>query len=154
MPRLVSARYACSLPVTARLTSRRYVASRSSAARRPSAMDSTRYESSTCVYLSADLAPVAGDPGASIQATTFAPDRSSPAAGAIASTVVVMLPVKKASTPALSSRNTVVQSRQPTGPYRRRYASASSPRTSASSTQNDTNSGRTCGWYGNGWRPS
>ena len=85
------------------------------------------------------------DPGHDVRARSIVAGSR----GAIASTVVVMLPVKKASTPALSSRNTVVQSRQPTGPYRRRYASASSPRTSASSTQNDTNSGRTCGWYGN-----
>ena len=42
------------------------------------------------------------------------------ALGNSASTVVVKQPVKKASTPALSSRNTVVQSRQPIGPCSRR----------------------------------
>ena len=37
-----------------------------------------------------------------------------------ASMVVVRHPLKNASMPALRSRKTVVQSRQPTGPYRRR----------------------------------
>ena len=118
MPRLVSARYACSLPVTARVdlapVGREPVVRRAQAVRDRQGRDTHRRCACT---RRASLAPAAGVPGASIQATTLAPDRSWPLRGAIASTVVVMLPVKNASTPALSSRNTVVQSRQPTGPY-------------------------------------
>ena len=68
--------------------------------------------------------------------------------GKTPSTVVVTQPVKNASTPALSSRSTVVQSRHPIGPDLRRYDTAGSSRTARLLRWNDTKRGMSREWYG------
>ncbi len=94
----------------------------------------------------------AGGRGRSINPTTPVSRRTLERAGKMASTVVVTQPLKNASTPALRSRNTVFQSRQPTGPYCRRYASAASLSISSRSTWKEMKTGRMFGWYGKSMR--